>query len=117
MKIGKFFRKKIPQKLFFLLGFENGKTLVCSIVIFFVFSCSSQSNKNLSQKNQNQYYQKNYYQPQYFDARGGSKRYINPYEIQNQYRRNGYDFDQFYVAPTQYQNVEPQTRNVILDKY
>ena len=117
MKIGKFFRKKTHNKSFFLLGFKNGKTLFCYIVIFFVCSCSNKSSKYFNQRNQNQYYQKNYYQPQYYDSNGGSKRYVNPYEIQNQYRQNGYDFDQFYVAPTQYKNIEPQTRNVILDKY
>lgn len=42
--------------------------------------------------------------------------YVNPYDFQRGGNRV-YDYDQYYIAPTRYKNIEPESKNVILNKY
>ena len=50
--------------------------------------------------------------------KANSRLYENPYYFYNQYQQNQiYDYDQYYVAPTQYNNIEPEKKSVINNKY
>jgi hypothetical protein len=54
-----------------------------------------------------------YYYPQqqqgYYPPQGGSRFYSNPYAIPATTQYPYYDADQYYVPPTYYNNVEPQS--------
>ncbi len=53
-----------------------------------------------------------YYYPQqqsYYPPQGGSRFYSNPYAIPATTQYPYYDADQYYVPPTYYNNLEPQS--------
>jgi hypothetical protein len=47
-----------------------------------------------------------------------SRLYRNPYNFPDSHEQRGiYDYDQYYVAPMQYNNIEPERKSVIHNKY
>lgn len=60
----------------------------------------------------------NHQKSNYQNYQPNSRQYNNPYNFPNDYRQKGvYDYDQYYVAPIQYYNIEPERKNVINNKY
>ncbi len=92
------------NKLFYLVSF-----------VIILCSCSSNQsslrNRSVNQRSQNLYPN---YQQNALPANSGY--YVNPYDFQRGSNRI-YDYDQYYVAPTRYKNIEPESKNVILNKY
>lgn len=95
------YNKKLYNKIFFLLLY----ILCCSCSLLFK---NSTSRVNKSQNLNN--YPNNYYP--------NSRVYVNPYQYPSYYGYQGnQDYDQFYKAPMQYNNIEVESKSVILYKY
>lgn len=94
-------KKSLSQQIIFYL-----------ILLGLVFSCAK--DKNFSGKNSAPYsYRPQPYQPYYQPY---SRVYNNPYVIPSQNYQPHYDFDQYYVPHSKYQNVE-QNSSGIDDKF
>ncbi len=86
--------KSQTQKFIFLIG-----------LLLLIFSCTRDRNyprDNAVRLDSYQHYPQNY-QPY---VRSNSRSYSNPYNNPPQNYYPYYDFDQYYVPPTQYKNVE-----------
>lgn len=95
------------NKLFFLVSFG---------VIFCSCSSNSSSLRNRSATQASPRLYPNYQTNSGPVNSSGSYYYVNPYDFQSGSNQI-YDYDQYYVAPTRYKNIEPEYKNVILNKY
>ncbi len=99
------------------------KLLFWIIFYFLISSCSSASNAKLQkERNYNPYSSPNYKNNSYNRSESNSNLYQNPYNLPNVYQQGYqqsevYDYDQYYIAPMQYNNVEPERKSVIHNKY
>lgn len=87
------------------------------ILIAILNSCSS---KNMRKKYNYDQIEQNYYPKQYYQQyprTPNSRAYSNPYKMPQQYLPPLYDSDQYYVAPTQYYNIETPRPSPANDKY
>ena len=110
--------------------------LICISVLTFGCSFASKpslqgirSNQNLNRQNSNYQNYNDYSSPNYKtnsrainsgsqNPEANSRLYRNPYNFPNSYEQRGvYEYDQYYVAPMQYNNIEPERKSVILNKY
>jgi hypothetical protein len=110
--------------------------LICVSVLNFGCSFDSKppiqrikGNENLNRQNSNYQNYNDYSSPNYKtnsriknsgsqNLEANSRLYRNPYNFPNSYEQRGvYDYDQYYVAPMQYNNIEPERKSVILNKY
>jgi len=92
------------KKLFFLL--------LCLINFACVLPFKNSQNRIFKSQNTNNYSRNNNnYYP-------NSRIYNNPYQYPSYYGYQGVqDYDQFYIAPRQFNNIEPESKSVILNKY
>jgi len=111
--------------------------LILTCFCLLIFNCSIQSkpdfnriesdknnnSRNSKYQNYNPYLTPNYNknsQPNYpkNNYNSNSQFYQNPYNFPNNYQQKEvYDYDQYYIAPTQYNNIEPERKSVINSKY
>lgn len=59
---------------------------------------------------QQNYGQQQQYQPAPYNGAPGSRFYSNPYSVPQPSYYPNYDVDQYYVPPTNYNNVEPEQK-------
>ncbi|MFM7558008.1 MAG: hypothetical protein ACKO6C_05370 [Alphaproteobacteria bacterium] len=95
--------------------------LKCFLIIMLCLIASCSRDNDFSNNNASRYYQ---YQPpqnfrgynqQYYQP--NSRAYSNPYALPQQYATPYYDSDQYYVAPTNYYNIESNQTSPANNKY